>query len=54
MKPKRPTTALERLEELLAYRLPQSGAHLSTIVLTRADAEELLRHVLELQLKAAK
>ena len=29
----------------LAYRLPQSGKSLSTIVLSRAEAEELLREI---------
>lgn len=53
MKPKH-TPALDRLEELLAYRLPQSGKELSTIVLTRAEADELLREILALRLREAK
>ena len=40
---KKSHTALDRVEELLDYRLPQSGKQLSTIVLSRAEAEELMR-----------
>ncbi len=43
--------AVAKIEELLAYRLPQSGNRLSTIVLTRGDAEEILRHIVELERK---
>ena len=53
MKPKRPTTALDRLEDLLAFRLPQSGKQLSSIVLTRADAEEILAIIFMLQRRIA-
>lgn len=44
-------TATERLEDLLAYRLPQSGKALSSIVLSRTDAEQLLREIYDLKLK---
>lgn len=47
----KPMTATERLEDLLAYRLPQSGKALSSIVLSRTDAEQLLREIYELRLK---
>jgi hypothetical protein len=48
----KPKSPVARLEELLAYRLPQSGSRLSSIVLSRADAEEVLRTILELQQRA--
>lgn len=50
---KTPSTAIDRLEELLNYRLPQSRKSLSTIVLTRAEAEELLSEIQMLRLKVA-
>lgn len=50
---KTPSTAIDRLEELLNYRLPQSRKSLSTIVLTRAEAEELLNEIQMLRLKVA-
>ena len=50
---KKPPTALDRLEELLNYRLPQSGKSLSTIVLSRAEAEELLSFIYVMQQKIA-
>jgi hypothetical protein len=45
---KRPTTrtikpAIAVVEELLAYRLPQSGKAMNAIVLTRDVAEQLVR-----------
>jgi hypothetical protein len=48
----KPKSATARLEELLAYRFPQSGKQLTTIVLSREDAEEVLRTVVELQQRA--
>ena len=43
--------AVAKIEVLLAYRLPLSGNRLSTIVLTRDDAEEILRYLIELERK---
>jgi hypothetical protein len=37
------TLAIERVEDLLAYRLPQSGKALGSIVLSRAVAEQLVK-----------
>ena len=48
----REKSAIDDLEELLAYRLPNSGKPMSSIVLPRARAEQLLREILELQIKA--
>jgi hypothetical protein len=42
-------TAIDKLEEQLAYRLPTSGKPQSTIVLPRADAEELLKLIYRLR-----
>jgi hypothetical protein len=48
---KTPSTAIDRLEELLNYRLPQSGKALTSIVLSRPHAEELLKEIRTLRLK---
>ena len=45
---------IRKLEEMLEYRLPQSRKPLGSIVLSRADAEELLREIYELRQKAEK
>ena len=47
----KPKTAVDRLEALLEYRLPQSGKALTTIVLSREDAEELLAVILMLRMQ---
>jgi hypothetical protein len=44
--------AIAELEEQLAYRLPNSGKPLGTIVLTRAQAERLVKEWYELRQRA--
>jgi hypothetical protein len=50
---KRPlATIIEKIEADLAYRLPTSGKPLSSVLLSREQAEELLREVYELRVRA--
>lgn len=42
--------SIARVEELLAYRLPHSGNQLNTVVLSRTEAEELMREIAQLRM----
>ena len=48
----KPRTIIEKIEDDLAYRLPNSGKPLIVITMSREQAEQLLREIAELREKA--
>lgn len=51
---KKPYSIITKIEDDLEYRLPQSNKPLSCIVLSREQAEQLLKEVYQLRLLGEK
>jgi hypothetical protein len=45
-------SVIRKIEDDLAYRFPQSNRPMSVIMLSRAEAEQLLKEIYELRQKA--